>query len=294
MYPAPVVVPVGGREVVIEDAGPESGFPLLVHGGGGSRHLFPPAVRDARRHGFRLISYDRPGYGGSTPWPGRVIADCAGDVAGILGALGIDRLAVWGFSGGGPYALATAALLPDVVAAVCLFAPLGPYGVAGLDWLAGMDLSYREEVRVFFADRAAAREKFRLEAAEMSGRLSTPQGWLRSWGDRAGKDPAHGQAMADYLARCHRDGWANGDSGWWDDWSALLSPWGFDLEAVRAPVSLWHGQADTRCPPGHSRWLAERIPDIIAYFPEDQDHTNIEENNRAAAYAWLQDQASPA
>jgi pimeloyl-ACP methyl ester carboxylesterase len=288
MYPPPVEVRAGSRVLTVEDAGPPGGFPVLVHGGGGCRHLFPASVQEARGRGLRLISYDRPAYGGSTPMPGRVIADSAADVRAIFTELGITRAAVWGFSGGGPYALATAALMPELVAAVCLFAPLGPYGVPGLDFLQGMDESYREEVRIFFADRQAAREKFRVEAAEMYQRLSSAEGWLKTWGDRAGRDAAHDQAMAEYLALLFRDGWTHGDDGWWDDWSAFLSPWGFDLAAINAPVQLWHGLADTRCPPGHSRWLAARVQRITAHFPAHEDHTNIEENNRGAAYTWLQ------
>lgn len=273
--------------LTVEDIGPADGYPLLVHDGGGSRHVSPAAVRHAQSSGFRLVSYDRPGYGGSTPMPGRTLADCAADVEAILAELSIARVAVWGFSGGGPYALATAALLPDVVTAVCLFAPLGPYGVDGLDFLDGMEESYREEVRLFFDDRLAAREKFRTEAMEMFERMSKPEGWLEAWGSRAHQDAAHGQEMADYLAGGMRDGWTNGDSGWWDDWSAFLLPWGFDFADVRAPVSLWHGLADTRCPPAHSRWLAAQLPNVITHYPEREDHTNVEENNRDAALAWL-------
>lgn len=161
-----------------------------------------------------MIGYDRPGYGGSTRMAGRAVADCAADVSAILADLSIERAAVWGFSGGGPYALATAALLPGVVTAVCVFAPLGPYGVCGLDFLDGMDESYREEVRVFFEDRQAAREKFRTEAMEMYDRLSVPDSWLAMWGDRAHQDEAHSQEAADYLAARHRDAWTNGDVGW--------------------------------------------------------------------------------
>ena len=219
--------------------------------------------------------------------PGRTIADCAADVKAIVDDLGISRAAVWGFSGGGPYALATAALLPDRVAAVCVLAPLGPYGASGLDFLHGMDHSYREEVRLFFDDRAAAREKFRSEAADMYARLSRPESWLSLWGEAAGADVAHSQEAAEYLASTFQDGWTHGDEGWWDDWSAFLSPWGFDLETIAAPVSLWHGLADKRCPPSHGRWIAAQIPRISAHFPEGDDHTNIEENNRAAAYSWI-------
>jgi pimeloyl-ACP methyl ester carboxylesterase len=290
MYPAPILVEFGGRTLTLEDAGPADGFPVLVHSGGGCRHLEPAAVREAHRHGLRLISYDRPSYGGSTPLPGRSLADCKPDIKAILGELGIGRIAVWGFSGGGPYALATAALLTDTVAAVCVLAPLGPYGAPGLDFLDGMDDSYHEEVHMFFKDRAAARETFRSQCAEMHSRLSTPEGWLRIWGDRAGTDAAHGQEAADFLASGFQDGWTHGDEGWWDDWSAFLSPWGFGLGAIKAPVLLWHGLGDQRCPPAHGRWLADHIPHVTARFPEDEDHTNIEENNRSASYRWIRDQ----
>ena len=159
--------------------------------------------------------------------------------------------------------------------------------MARLAFLDGMDDSYRDEVRIFFEDRGAARATFQAEAAEMYDRLSRPEGWLKSWGDRAGTDPAHGMKIAQYLADGFRDGWTRGDEGWWDDWSAFLSPWGFELSAITAPVSLWHGLADNRCPPSHGRWLAEQIPGVAAHFPANDDHTSIEENNRSAAYTWI-------
>jgi pimeloyl-ACP methyl ester carboxylesterase len=290
MYPRPRVVRAGGRVLTVEDTGPADGLPVLVHSGGGSRHLAPAAVRQAHAAGIRLVGYDRPSYGGSTPLPGRSVADCAPDVEAILRELGLDRIGVWGFSGGGPYALATAALLPERVAAVCVFAPLGPYGVPGFDFLAGMADGYREEVEIFFADRAAARARFRREGADLYARLSTPADWLRQWGERALTDEAHGREAAEYLASLYRDGWTRGDEGWWADWSAFLRPWGFDPADVAAPVRLWHGERDTRCPPAHSRWLAGRIPDVTAHFPATQDHTDIEDDNRPVAYAWLRGQ----
>lgn len=105
----------------------------------------------------------------------------------------------------------------------------------------------------------------------MDQRLSTAEGWMKTWGDCAGTDAAHDQATAEYLALLHRGGWTNGNEGWWQDWSAYLSPWGVGLAAVGAPVRLWHGLAPL--PPAHSRWLARRIPQITARFPEEEDHT---------------------
>ena len=286
MCPPPQLVRVADRQVAIEDAGPASGFPVIVHHGG-TRHLFPGAVRDAHDHGLRLISYDRPGQGMSTPQPGRVVADCAQDVQAILAQLGISQAAAWGSSVGGPYALATAALLPEAITSVCVFASLAPYGAPGLDFADGMSDGFRDEIRIFSGDRGRARAEFRGWSAEFARLASSPAWWMDRWADRAGQDAAHSQEWADYLALMNREGYAGGDEGWWEDWSASFLPWGFDPASVQAPVALWHGLRDTAAPPAHSRWLAARMPHATAHFPADQDHTNIEENNRSAAIAWI-------
>ncbi len=109
-----------GRTLAIEEAGDPAGRPVLVHfGTPNSRHLYAPVAADAAARGLRLIGYDRPGYGGSTPQPGRTVADAAADVRAICAELGIGRLAMWGISGGGPHVLACAALLPDTVISRC-------------------------------------------------------------------------------------------------------------------------------------------------------------------------------
>jgi pimeloyl-ACP methyl ester carboxylesterase len=254
MFPDPVIIKAEGRDIAVEDAGPGSGFPIIMMNGSGSRHLFRPAVREGRGLGFRLIGYDRPGCGGSTSRPGRVIADCADDLRAIMAELGISRAAAWGSSGGGPYALAVAATMPDAIAAVCVFASVGPYGEPGLDFAEGLGERTRETILTFFAD---------------------PE-------------------RAEYLAACTRDvlraddQGSFDDEGSWEDGSAFYLPWRFDLASIRAPVSLWHGLRDF-LPVAHARWLADRIPHVTTQFPADEDHTNIEDNNRAAAYAWLKD-----
>jgi pimeloyl-ACP methyl ester carboxylesterase len=128
-----------GRYLRVEEAGDPSGNPVLMHHGmPGDGHLYAPWVADAKERGIRLIGCDRPGYGGSTPQPGRSVADCTADVRAIAAALGIDRLAVWGISGGGPHALACASLLPELVVAVGSLASVAPYGSPDLDYFAGM------------------------------------------------------------------------------------------------------------------------------------------------------------
>jgi pimeloyl-ACP methyl ester carboxylesterase len=291
--PAARILRVNGRNLAVEDPGPESGFPVILHNGAGSRHLFPPAVAEGRKRGFRLIGYDRPGCGESAAMPGRVIADCAVDVQAIMTELGITRTAAWGSSGGGPYALATAAKLPGAVTAVCVFASIGPYGMPGLDFadgLGGDDL--RQEVRMMFEEPERARAEFHAKSAASLAQQGSPEWWLERWGDRAEQDAAHSRDRAEYLAACTRDALRAADSGSfddegaWEDHVACYSPWCFDLADLQAPVSLWHGMRDF-LPIAHARWLADRIPNVTTHFPADQDHTNVEDNNRPAAFAWL-------
>jgi pimeloyl-ACP methyl ester carboxylesterase len=149
-----------GRTLAVEDYGDPASRPVLVHmGTPNSRYLYGPNVRDAAERGLRLIGYDRPGYGESSPQPGRTVADCADDVRTICAELSIDRLATWGISGGGPHVLACAALLPDLVTAAASLASPAPYGAEGLDYFAGMGQVNIDDTRLFLADEAAARAK---------------------------------------------------------------------------------------------------------------------------------------
>ena len=283
-----VVDVADGWQVWAESAGPADGVPLLVHAGHpGSRRLFRPSVELAAAHGFRLVSYDRPGFGNSPLRPGRTVADSATEVAAIARQLRADRLGVWGYSGGGPFALASAALLPGIVAGCCVFASLAPYGGDGLDFAAGWSEAHRREVELFFEDRRTAREHFRLEAAEQFAVLGCAQGWLDRWGDAAGTDAAHSRELAQHLAAVQQDCLGHGDDGWWEDWAALLSPWGFDLSQIGVPVQLWHGEKDASAPPAHGHWLAGRIPGVDAHFPGQDDHASIEVGHQQEAYEWL-------
>jgi pimeloyl-ACP methyl ester carboxylesterase len=126
-------VPVGGgRELCLEIAGDPDGKPILFQPGEPmSRRLYGGWIADAEEKGIRLIGIDRPGYGGSTAQPGYTVASHAADVRVVAGALGYDRIGIWGISGGGPYALGCAALLPDMAVAVAAVASLAPYGVEG-------------------------------------------------------------------------------------------------------------------------------------------------------------------
>jgi pimeloyl-ACP methyl ester carboxylesterase len=275
--------------IPVEEFGEPDGKPLLVHPGSpGSRRLFRPhAELAAREFGLRLLSYDRPGYGGRPRRRGRRIAGAVTDVRCIASALGIERMGVWGFSGGGPYALACAALLPGLVTGAAVFASFAPYGMPGLDFCEGMSPEYAAEVRLFFTDRTTARQHWRRDAGRLLATASTPEGWMARWGDAAGTDGARSWEVACHLAAGVRDSLAEGDDGWWDDWAAILTPWGCDLTTTRVPVRLWHGARDRGVPVAHGRWLAAHVPGIVACIPEPEDHTSVEHNHKETAYAWL-------
>jgi pimeloyl-ACP methyl ester carboxylesterase len=155
----------GGRTLAVRDAGDPAGTPVLVQSGTpGSRYLYGPNIEDASLRGLRLISYDRPGYGGSAPQPGRSVADCAADVRAICAALGIERLGMWGISRGGPHVLACAALLPDLFAAAASLASPAPWGAEGLDYFAGMGEGQVSEFVQRYNSRAAEQARFRSHA----------------------------------------------------------------------------------------------------------------------------------
>ena len=277
-----------GRVLRVEEAGDPGGKPVLTHHGTpGAGHLYGPHAADARDRGIRLIGYDRPGYGGSTAQPGRSVADCTADVRAIADALGIDRLAIWGISGGGPHALACAALLPDLVVAVGSLASIAPYGAPGLDYFTGMGEENVNDIKLLLEDEPAARAKtaadrenlLALTAEEMANAFPT----LLSAVDAATFTPELGQ----YLAKSMHDGLAPGDQGWWEDGCAHLQPWGFELESIRVPVQLWHGRHDRFVPFQHGEWLAGKIPGVEAHLTDEDGHLTLLQRRIGDVHTWL-------
>ena len=276
-----------GRALAVEEGGDPTGRPVLVHmGTPNSRHLYGPHSQDAAGRGLRLISYDRPGYGASSPQPGRSVADCADDVRAICAKLGIDRLAMWGISGGGPHLLACAALLPDLVTAAASLASLAPLGAEGLDYFAGMGQDNVDDTRLYLADEAAARaetDEYRKGfLAASPDDLASGMASLLSPVDAA----ALSGELAKFMASSMKDGLAPGSQGWWDD-NCMIRPWGFELADIAVPVLLLHGLHDKFVPFGHGEWLAAHIPGVEARLLDDDGHLTLLENRIPEVHAWL-------
>jgi pimeloyl-ACP methyl ester carboxylesterase len=277
-----------GRTLAIEEGGDPAGRPVLVHNGTpNSRHLFAPAAADAADRGLRLISYDRPGYGGSTPQPGRTVADCAADARAICAELDIARLAMWGISGGGPHLLACAALLPDLVAAAASLAALAPADAAGLDWFEGMGQDNADDFKLQQTDKVAARAKLETEREEtMAATGEDLAGLLKTLLTPADAAVLTGE-FAEYLAWTGREGLAPGSQGWWDDGEAFGRDWGFELSAIKVPVLLMHGRQDQFVPFGHGQWLAAHIPGVEARLLDDDGHLTLLTDRIGEVHAWL-------
>ncbi len=210
--------------------------------------------------GIQLISFDRPGYGESDRLEGRRVADAAADVLAVADAYGLGKFAVVGRSGGGPHALACAALLPERLTRAAVLVGIAPRGAEGLDWYDGMTrlnvLEHTEAAKGYeglAAMTEAAAEAVRADPASLLARLQAdmPVPDLRVVAD-------HGiRAM---LLETYAEALRTSAHGWIDDALAFYSPWGFDPATVTVPVLLWHGASDNLSPVSHARWLADRIP----------------------------------
>jgi len=277
-----------GRTLQVLERGDPDGRVVLVHNGTpNSRLLYDPTVELAERQRIRLISYDRPGYGGSDRDFGRSVASCADDVRTIAGALGIERLAVWGISGGGPHAIACAALLPDLVPAVGVLASPVPWGAEGLDYFQGMGRENVEDTQLMLRDRVAGRAKHEEEREEALAAtpetLYTVMETLLSPVDRKALTPS----LTEFLYESTQAGLAPGADGWWDDDVAFIEPWGFELDQIQTRVLLLHGRHDQFVPFSHGEWLARHIPGVEARLLDDDGHLTLVDNHLEEVHEWL-------
>lgn len=276
------------RTLAVQEAGDPAGKAVLVHmGTPNSRHIYGPNAADAAAKGLRLICYDRPGYGGSTPQPGRTHADCAADVRTICAALGIDRVAIWGISGGGAHALASAALLPGLVVAAASLAGLAPVGADGLDWFDGMGKDNTDDFHLLMTDKAAMRAKLDKDRGEFVS--ATADGLAKAFETLL--TPVDAAVLtgeiAEYLAFTGRDGLAPGSEGWWEDAEAQGGPWGFDVADISVPVMIMHGRQDKFVPVGHGEWLAAHVPGADARILDNDGHLTLLQNRVPEVHAWL-------
>jgi pimeloyl-ACP methyl ester carboxylesterase len=276
-----------GRVLRVEVAGDARRVVVVQVGSPNAGLLYEGWLADAAARGLTLITYDRPGYGGSTPQPGRTVADCAADVRTIAEAVGVARCAVLGFSGGGPHALACGALLEGLVAAVATVGSLAPFDAPGLEYFAGMSDDSREDVELFLSDRAAWERKSEGQRDEALALSADELQAAWSEGVSAGDAAALRGDFGVWVHRAVHAGLAPGVAGWTDDDIAFHSPWGFDPAAIAVPVKVWHGVDDRFVPIGHGRWLAETIPGTRSELRDGDGHLSVMAQRIGDVHAWL-------
>jgi pimeloyl-ACP methyl ester carboxylesterase len=265
-----------GRALEVYADGAEGGVPLLFHNGTPSTgQPFAPFVEAAAERGLRTVSFSRAGYGRSTRKPGRRVADVVPDVVAVLDALGAERFYTLGWSGGGPHALACAALLPERVLAAATVGSLAPYGARGLDWMAGMG----DQNVVAFRAALATPDELRALAEAVASTFATATGdqlaaTLDDLVSDVDRQALTGQAAA-WLADIFRESVRNGFWGWYDDEIALVSRWGFDLAEMALPIAVWQGRQDRMTPHAHGAWLVEHIPHARAHLLHDHGHLSL-------------------
>ncbi len=262
-----------GRTLHAYDTGGDATLAVVWHHGTPNIGTPPePLFAVADRLGIRWLSYDRPGYGDSSADPGRDLAAAAVLTAAVADAVGVDRFAVMGHSGGSNHALACAALQPDRTLAVVGVSALAPYDADGLDWFAGMAAPGVATLRAAAAGREA---KVRHEATAT--------------------DDGSGFTNSDHAALAGPWSWFNtvvgpalrdGPGGLIDDDMAYVAPWGFDPARIEAPVLLLHGSQDRIAPVAHAKWLARRIPTAELRILPEEGHISVL-TSAGAALEWL-------
>ncbi|MEO7071198.1 MAG: alpha/beta fold hydrolase [Nostocoides sp.] len=275
-----------GRRLEVETAGPV-GAPVLLyhHGQPGSSTPYAVLAQLCADRGLRLVSYSRPGYGDSTRRPdvGRAwqVADDVADAECVLDAVGATGFVTLGWSGGGPRAIACAALLPDRCAGAVSLAGVAPHSTDGRspgmgeNWFVAMAEDNVRDYRASLEGEASLRP-FLEEQAEQMCAVTAEEVAEALVGLLPPVDVAVLSGdLAEWLARQLRGAVRRGPDGFVDDALVTMRPWGLDLAAVQVPVAVWQGTEDLMVPPGHGRWLAEHVAGASDHLLTGEGHLSL-------------------
>jgi pimeloyl-ACP methyl ester carboxylesterase len=264
-----------GRRLDLWVSGPIDGLPLVFHHGTpGAGTPIRALERAAHDRGLRFATFSRPGYGSSSRLRGRRVADVVPDTAAVLTAIEADRCVVAGWSGGGPHALACGARLGSA-AGTLVISGVAPYGLADLDWMAGMgDDNVAEFGAALLGERTLRRmlEGLRghLKDTDTAGILASLESLLPDVDKAVLTDE-----FAEDMAASFAEGLRHGVDGWVDDDLAFIEPWGFDFDELSGPVMIWQGSLDLMVPFAHGEALASRIAGASAHLKEGEGHLSI-------------------
>jgi len=283
-----------GRTLAFAVWGDPDGFPVFgLHGTPGCRLSRWPHEELFVELGVCFVTHDRAGYGRSDRNRGRRVVDAVADVRALADELGFDRFGLGGGSGGGPPALACAALLPDrVVRAICDVgvAPLGTTGLEQDAWLAGMDAENIKEFGWALADEdVLTRELEALQELSEQRAAVDPSTVLQDLDmSESDREQMGRPELMQVIRESTFERAVNGVGGWVDDDLALLQPWGFDVGEISVPVLVRYGMTDVFVPPAHGEWLAANVPGCLVKINDVAGHLGGDPVEEIAENArWL-------
>jgi pimeloyl-ACP methyl ester carboxylesterase len=286
---AQVTQAADGRTIMFAEWGDLEGAPVFaLHGTPGCRLSRHPDQELVRSTGVHVITYDRAGYGGSDRHRGRIVADCVGDVAAIADALGLDRFAVWGGSGGGPHALAVAALLDDRVTRAICDVGVAPFEALGDEWFTDMDAENVKEFGWALEGEDRLRTELEREDKQIRQTVAVDPSKLLDQFDLPESDRAvlaredFGEVLRETIVEQSR----NGVWGWVDDDLAFIRPWGFDPATITVATQIRYGTSDVLVPPGHGEWIARTVPGAVVKLNE-LGHMGDPDVDLVDRHAWL-------
>jgi pimeloyl-ACP methyl ester carboxylesterase len=277
-----------GRTLAFTEYGGPSGRPIIYcHGAPSSRVEGDLIVNGATASalGLRVIVPDRPGMGYSQSQPGRRIVDWPDDVVDLAAALDLETFAVLGSSGGAPYAAACGALIPSRVRAVGVLGGVAPADAPG--FLRSMSGPSRMMFRFGRSAPAALRILFRLNLRAV--RRGGPRAGERmaAWAPEPDRILLQRAEVSSGFMACFEEACRQGPAGPAEDISLIARPWGFDLDAVKVPVLLWHGELDRNVPVTAGRYLAKTFPNCRATFYPKDAHLSVPLNHQEEIFGAL-------
>jgi pimeloyl-ACP methyl ester carboxylesterase len=279
-----------GRTIGYATWGDPEGTPVFfAHGTPGSRWVCYPSLDDPAwlsQRRLRFIGVDRPGYGYSGPRPEAGLLDCAEDFVRVADRLGIECFSAIGFSGGGPYALALRALVPERVEGVAVVSGLGmldrPGAFEGMDEANAADFEMaRESPEVLATEIEEAAREVRENSwgnvSEISEELPEV--------DRLMLERPSAQAL---FFGPSQEAVRQGAAGWVDDHLRFVRPWPFRLDGiVGVDIRFYHGEDDVLVPAQHAKHLAERIPGSRLHLYPGEGHFSIDRHIKEIVEALL-------
>lgn len=263
-----------GRTLAYAEYGDPKGKPIFYFHGWPSSRLEAQLIESAaKKLNVRIIAIDRPGMGGSDFKPDRQIGDWPNDIVELANALELDRFAILGMSGGGPYVSACALKIPQRLTSAAIVSGLGPFNVSG----ATRGMMMQSRLIFFLARRMPGLLKLLFGQVAKNMRQQ-PDKFVSQFIASMSK-PDQVALSRSEIEKIIIDGnleaFRNGPQGGVWEAQIYVQSWGFNLQEIPMEIDLWHGELDTNVPVSMGRYQADIIPKCRANFLPEEGHLSL-------------------